>query len=81
MPFAPHALAEYARALALPGTAHGICEDYRAAAGIDLEHDRADRAAGRRLEPLACGHYIAEEAPDALLTRALPFLAQAREPV
>ena len=33
----------------LPGAAHGICEDYRASAGIDLEHDRADRAADRRL--------------------------------
>jgi haloacetate dehalogenase len=27
-----------------------------------------------RGEPLRCGHYIAEEAPDALLARALPFL-------
>ena len=27
-----------------------ICEDYRASAGIDLEHDRADRAAGRRVD-------------------------------
>ena len=48
-PFDPRALAEYARCLGLPGTAHGLCEDYRAAAGIDLEHDRTDRAAGRRL--------------------------------
>ena len=48
-PFDPRALAEYQRCLALPGAAHGLCEDYRAAAGIDLEHDRADRAAGRRL--------------------------------
>jgi haloacetate dehalogenase len=106
-PFDPRALSEYQRCLALPGTAHGICEDYRAAAGIDLEHDRADRDAGRHLslpllvlwgaqgviercfDPLAewrrladrvegealdCGHYIPEEAPDALLARALPFL-------
>ena len=49
-PFAPAALAAYERALALPGSAHGICEDYRAAAGIDLEHDRADLAAGRLLD-------------------------------
>jgi len=46
-PFDPCALAEYARCLALPGTAHGICEDYRAAASIDLEHDRFDRDHGR----------------------------------
>lgn len=106
-PFDARALAEYVRCLALPGTAHGICEDYRASAGIDLVHDRADRDAGRQLpmpllalwgeqgvvhqcfQPLAewqrvaadvrghalpCGHYIAEEAPDALLDAALPFL-------
>lgn len=48
-PFDPAAFAEYARCLAQPGAAHGLCEDYRAAAGIDLEHDRADREAGRRL--------------------------------
>ena len=106
-PFDPRALSEYQRCLALPGTAHGICEDYRAAAGIDLEHDRVDRSAGRKLtmpllalwgeqgvvgrcfDPLAewklvaddvqggalpCGHYIAEEAPELLLERVLPFL-------
>ena len=108
-PFDPRALAEYQRCLALPGAAHGICEDYRAAATIDLEHDRFDRDAGNRLalplmvlwgeqgvvgrcfDPLAewqrvaadvqggalpCGHYIAEEAPDMLLERVLPFLVQ-----
>jgi haloacetate dehalogenase len=49
-PFDPRALAEYQRCMALPGAAHGLCEDYRASAGIDLEHDRADRDAGRMLE-------------------------------
>lgn len=49
-PFDPRALAQYIRCLALPGTAHGICEDYRASAGIDLEHDRIDLAAGHRLK-------------------------------
>ncbi len=48
-PFDPRALREYQRCLALPGAAHGLCEDYRAAAGIDLDHDRLDRAADRRL--------------------------------
>ena len=108
-PFDARALAEYTRCLALPGTAHGVCEDYRAAASIDLVHDRGDRDAGRPLampvmalwgaqgvvhqcfDPLAewqrvardarghalpCGHYIAEEAPDALLAAALPFLLE-----
>ncbi len=105
--FAPEALAEYRRCIHLPGIAHAICEDYRAGATIDLEHDRADREAGRKvLQPLQvlwgengviekcfrpledwarvavdirggsvpCGHYIPEEAPDALLAAALPFL-------
>jgi haloacetate dehalogenase len=27
-----------------------MCEDYRAAVGIDLEHDREDRATGRRIQ-------------------------------
>jgi haloacetate dehalogenase len=48
-PFAPAALAEYERCIAIPGSAAAICEDYRASATIDLEHDRADRAAGRRV--------------------------------
>jgi haloacetate dehalogenase len=105
-PFDPRALAEYQRCLALPGAAHGLCEDYRASAGIDLDHDRADRDTGRRLtmptlvlwgrdgviakcfepleewrrvaddvrgEPVPCGHYIPEEAPEQLLATALPF--------
>ncbi len=46
-PFTAPALAEYERCMALPGAAHGVCEDYRAAAGIDLDHDRADREAGK----------------------------------
>ena len=48
-PFDPRALAEYTRCLAQPGAAHAVCEDYRAAASIDLEHDRASRAAGELL--------------------------------
>lgn len=114
-PFDPRALDEYRRCIALPGSARGICEDYRASAGIDLEHDRADRAAGRRLampllvlwggrgvvarcfDPLRewrlvaddvrgaalpCGHYIPEEAPEALLAQVLPFCgAPADRPV
>ena len=106
--FAPEVMAEYRRCIRLPGIAHSICEDYRAAATIDLDHDRADREAGRKVtQPLQvlwgangiiekcfkplddwrrvavnvqgssvpCGHYIPEEAPDALLAAALPFLA------
>lgn len=51
--FAPQALAEYERCAQIPGTAFAICEDYRASNTIDLEHDRADVAAGRALsQPL-----------------------------
>lgn len=46
--FAPEALADYKRCFADPAAIHATCEDYRAAAGIDLEHDRADL--GRKLE-------------------------------
>ena len=51
--FAPDALAEYERCAQIPGTGLSICEDYRAAATIDLVHDRADVAAGLKLtQPL-----------------------------
>jgi haloacetate dehalogenase len=104
--FDRRAWAEYERCIARPGTAAAVCADYRASAGIDLEHDRADRDAGRRVtqplrvlwgangvvgrcfEPLKLwqavaenvsghavdsGHYIAEEAPDAVLAEAAEF--------
>ncbi|WP_338663519.1 alpha/beta hydrolase [Pararoseomonas sp. SCSIO 73927] len=47
--FHPEARADYLAALNLPGTVESICEDYRAATGIDLEHDRASRAEGVRV--------------------------------
>lgn len=47
--FDPRALQAYTRCLSQPGAAHGLCEDYRAAASIDLELDAADRATGLRL--------------------------------
>jgi haloacetate dehalogenase len=43
--FDPRALAEYERCFAAPAAVHAMCEDYRAAATIDLAHDRADREA------------------------------------
>ncbi|HEX7750058.1 MAG TPA: alpha/beta hydrolase [Bordetella sp.] len=48
-PFTPEAYAAYLRCLSDPATAHGICEDYRASVTIDLEHDRADLAAGKQI--------------------------------
>lgn len=43
-PFAPEALAEYLRCFKDPAAIHASCEDYRAAATIDLVHDEADLA-------------------------------------
>ena len=48
--FDPEALAEYKRCFRNPATIHAICEDYRAGAGIDLDHDEKDMQAGRRIE-------------------------------
>ena len=43
-PFVQQALAEYLTCFADPATIHGNCEDYRAAATIDIAHDDADTA-------------------------------------
>ena len=47
------AFAEYLRCYRDPATRHAICEDYRAAAGIDLEHDEADAGVKVRAPLLA----------------------------
>lgn len=47
--FPPSVRKAYVAALREPRHAHAICEEYRAAAGIDREHDAADRASGRRI--------------------------------
>jgi haloacetate dehalogenase len=49
-PFTAEAWSEYVRAMSDPACVHAMCEDYRAAATIDLEHDRADRSAGRKVQ-------------------------------
>jgi haloacetate dehalogenase len=105
-PFAPEAMAEYLRCAQNPECVRAMCEDYRAAADLDLEHDRLDRASGVKLtmpmqalwgahgvvgnqfeplvewrkvaldvcgEALPCGHYVPEEAPEALLAALLRF--------
>lgn len=48
------ARAEYERCFSTPEAIHAACEDYRAAATIDLEHDRADA-----LQKIACPVYVA----------------------
>ncbi|MHA1569890.1 MAG: alpha/beta fold hydrolase, partial [Alphaproteobacteria bacterium] len=42
--FPPEAMAEYIRCFSDPATIHASCEDYRAAASIDLVHDETDMA-------------------------------------
>ncbi len=108
-PFTPEALAEYERCWATPEGLHASCEDYRASAGIDLEHDRASDTAGVRVrcptlvlwgergvvgrlftpiadwqakcdapvsgKSLPAGHFIPEEAPDAVLRELDSFLS------
>jgi haloacetate dehalogenase len=44
----PEALVEYERVFT-PEAIHGTCEDYRASAGIDLDHDRESRDAGEKI--------------------------------
>jgi haloacetate dehalogenase len=106
--FHPRALADYLAAARTPEMIRGMCEDYRAAATIDLAHDRESRARGDRIRcpmlalwgakgkigawydalaiwrqycsgdvtggPVPSGHYLAEEAPQAVLDALGPFL-------
>jgi haloacetate dehalogenase len=44
----PEAYAEYLRCFRNPDTIRATCDEYRAGASIDLDHDRADR--GRKLQ-------------------------------
>lgn len=67
-PFTPEALAHYLRCFGDPQTIHASCEDYRAAATIDIAHDDAD--GGRKLAcPLLAlwgQHGVIEKCFDAL---------------
>ena len=48
--FSPDRWTEYLAGVANPAGIHAMCEDYRAAATIDLVHDRADRDQGKKLQ-------------------------------
>ncbi len=62
--------AAYRAALADPATVHAVCEEYRAAAPVDLVDDEADQAAGRRIrcpvprarEPRGRGRHVVRPA-------------------
>jgi haloacetate dehalogenase len=97
---------EYLRCFKKPDVIRAMCEDYRAGSSVDLEHDRQDRQAGRRIRcpllvlwpssgfavdfgnPLQIwrnwaekltghvidsGHFVMEEAPQALQEVFLDF--------
>jgi haloacetate dehalogenase len=48
--FRPELREAYIQALSNPLCIHAICEEYRAAATLDRQHDEADRQAGRRIQ-------------------------------
>jgi haloacetate dehalogenase len=48
--FHPEALADYLTAVHDLEVIHAMCQDYRAGATVDHEHDEADLAAGRRIQ-------------------------------
>lgn len=61
--FPPEVRAAYVDALRDPEHVHAICEEYRAGASLDREHDAADRLASRRI---ACPVLVLWSAGDAL---------------
>jgi haloacetate dehalogenase len=60
--FGPEILEEYLLTFRDPARVHGICEEYRAAATVDVEHDRADK---ERSNQIGCPmlHLWAEGGP------------------
>jgi haloacetate dehalogenase len=47
--FGPEVRAEYMETYRDPARVHAICEEYRAAASLDIEHDKRDREESRRI--------------------------------
>ena len=47
--FSPEVKAEYVHTYRDPRRVHAICEEYRAAAGLDIEHDKVDQKESRRI--------------------------------
>jgi haloacetate dehalogenase len=60
--FGQETLNEYLATFRDASRIHGICEEYRAAATIDVEHDRADKEASKKIE-CAMLHLWAEGGP------------------
>jgi haloacetate dehalogenase len=49
LPMMSEAQREYYRSTSNPANIHGMCEDYRASASVDLTYDEADIKAGRKI--------------------------------
>lgn len=47
--FDPRAIADYRENFRNPARLHAMCEDYRAGAAVDYDHDAVDRQAGKRI--------------------------------
>jgi haloacetate dehalogenase len=67
-PFAPEAVADYLVCFRDPETIHATCEDYRAAATIDIQHDDADgdRRLSQPLRAIWGEHGVIQECFDCL---------------
>jgi haloacetate dehalogenase len=110
---APATMNEYVRAFSNVTAIHASCEDFRAAADIDLEMDKADDEAGKKIEcplhvlwgakgtvgslwdvlavwrekcatsvtgkALDCGHFLAEECPQDVLTELFQFYCKPKK--
>lgn len=107
-PLDPEAIAEYLESFQRQSVVEASCEDYRAGATVDVEHDRADRAALRKIScpvllvysqryltvkdssplevwqtwatdvqavALDCGHFVAEEEPEATAAAMKEFFS------
>jgi haloacetate dehalogenase len=48
--YPPEVVDSYRRSLHDAGAVEAMCEDYRAGATVDVEHDHTDRVAGRRID-------------------------------
>lgn len=102
----PEVMAAYLKQFHKPEVIAATCADYRAGATTDMDHDRADREAGKKIGcpvllvwgrgyltaktgspldswrawaddvrevPLDCGHFVAEEEPDACAAALIDF--------
>ncbi|MEP6608261.1 MAG: alpha/beta hydrolase [Burkholderiaceae bacterium] len=79
-PFDARALAEYERCFTAAAV-HSMCEDYRAAASIDLDHDRIDVLALNRVECPLCVLWGERGVVNRLFTPIADWQERARLPV